>query len=309
MAVVIAVSVTYNPPREVLEGQAKALQGQVHAHVVVDNGSSAAFRKWLLEEASRLGVAVLSLDKNVGIAAAQNIGIREAQRQGGTHVLLLDHDSIPRPDMVRELVEALTRATASGAKVAAVGPRWIDANTGRSAPFVRVGPLSFRRVFCEDAQSGPVKVDLLVSSGMLFSVQAFESIGPMREELFVDHIDTDWCLRARALGWALYGVGSAVLEHSLGERTMRLWLGRWRVLHVHSPERHYYYVRNAIIVTRSSWAPLKWGAAEIPRMTLMSAAYATLVAPRLSYIGMTAKAVLDGLRGRVGPVGRSAAGR
>ncbi|AUP76470.1 hypothetical protein CWS02_09555 [Enterobacter sp. EA-1] len=48
--------------------------------------------------------SVLLLSENVGIAAAQNMGIAEAAKHSCSHVLFMDHDSIPAHDMVSVLL-------------------------------------------------------------------------------------------------------------------------------------------------------------------------------------------------------------
>ena len=52
-----------------------------------------------------LGYFLIAPRENLGVAAAQNQGIEWAKQQGATHVLLLDQDSLPHPDMVARLSE------------------------------------------------------------------------------------------------------------------------------------------------------------------------------------------------------------
>ena len=40
---------------------------------------------------------------------------------------------------------------------------------------------------------------MLISSGCLIPLSAIDTIGEMDEELFIDHVDTDWFLRAKSL--------------------------------------------------------------------------------------------------------------
>src|SRR5712671_6312085 len=102
-----AIVVTYRPDAAALEGL-RALSGQVEHIVVADNGSgkeSAAFFEGLVG----LGAVVLRLGRNLGVGAAHNAGIERARTFGASHVLLLDQDSVPAPDMVGALLEAEAR--------------------------------------------------------------------------------------------------------------------------------------------------------------------------------------------------------
>jgi GT2 family glycosyltransferase len=43
---------------------------------------------------------------------------------------------------------------------------------------------------------------------------------PFDEKLFIDNINTDWALRARAKGQRLYGVTNTRFDHTFGETTL-----------------------------------------------------------------------------------------
>ena len=301
---VVVVSVTYNPDTAAFLAQMMAVAAMNCTSIVVDNGSSADFREWLSRNTNG-DMRVILLEGNRGIAAAQNVGVNAAQDCIGSHVLMLDHDSVPRPGMVGHLLRAMNDKVSQGIQVAAVGPLWVDAQSGRAASFVRLGWFGYRRAACSEAPQAVIEADLLLSSGMLIDLRAWNAIGPMREELFVDHVDTDWCLRARSAGWSLYGVCGAMLDHSLGERAIRIWAGRMRTLYVHNPERLYYYLRNAISLAKFDSTPVRWTLAELPRACGLLAMYLLFVAPRLSYLIMICRAVRDGVSGHLGPLNRA----
>ncbi|ECY4789741.1 glycosyltransferase, partial [Salmonella enterica subsp. enterica serovar Vitkin] len=103
---VVAVVVTYNPDPETFGRLLAASSREVTAIVVVDNGSSQVNVEELCEPDVGVPVEYLPRTSNVGIASAQNCGIAKARILQATHVLLLDHDSIPQSGMVRALIEA-----------------------------------------------------------------------------------------------------------------------------------------------------------------------------------------------------------
>src|SRR5690349_10949165 len=112
-----------------VEGLLRKLDGQVDKVVAVDNtpGSCAALQGLL--EASAVPATYIPLWDNRGIGEAQNTGIRESIKCGCSHVLLLDEDSKPLPDMVSNLVIAERELVKAGKKIAAVGPRYVDEKT------------------------------------------------------------------------------------------------------------------------------------------------------------------------------------
>src|SRR3954464_11186776 len=127
------IVVTYRPDAGALAG-VRALKDQVEHIVVVDNGSGQESREFFAGLASA-GAVVVPLGGNLGVGAAHNAGIAHARSVGASHVLLLDQDSIPEPDMVARLLEVEATLLARGESVAAVGPTYYDKRVGKSWPF------------------------------------------------------------------------------------------------------------------------------------------------------------------------------
>jgi GT2 family glycosyltransferase len=59
---------------------------------------------------------------------------------------------------------------------------------------------------------------VVITSGNLLKVSAFERIGGFREDLFIDSVDFDFCLRLKKSGYRIMRCNQAILYHSLGER-------------------------------------------------------------------------------------------
>jgi rhamnosyltransferase len=145
------------------------------------------------------------------------------------------------------------------------------------------------------------RCDQLIASGCLIPAEVLLSVGVMNEHLFIDKVDTEWCLRAKSRGFTLLGVPTAHLNHRLGEGQARLWFIRWRALPLHSPPRYYFMFRNAFLLTRMPHAPVRWRMAEVKYLVkLLAAIFVLRIGGR-----PTRKAVLngirDGMRGASGP--------
>jgi rhamnosyltransferase len=297
---IVAVVVTYQPELDDLTKLLHALVGQVDTVIIVDNGSDIDM-SLCLERYSSRELSVLRLGKNMGVAFAQNTGIREAMKMNATHVLLLDHDSIPDPNMVSVLMEAETKLVRAGKKVAAVGPRYKFHNTNLSSFFVRFGLFRFQKIYCKDEGCPEyVAADFLISSGCLISLKAMFEIGFMDESLFIDHVDTEWFLRAKTKGYEAFGVCNAVMEHKLGDYLFNFWFGKKRTLPVHSPLRLYYVFRNSILLYKRPCVSKKWIVNDVIRLCLMFILFSIRVSPRVKYFVKMTKGIYDGLRGRSG---------
>jgi rhamnosyltransferase len=295
---VCAVVVSYHPDPAVMVKLAETVAEQVGAVVLVDNGSEGGWQSGLAASLRAAGGALLPQSRNLGLAAAQNVGIDWARDHGYRYVLLLDQDSEPGDDMVASLRKALIALSATG-QVAAVGPRFHDLREHRDAPFVRMRFPFNRKLWCElPAQT--IACDFLISSGMLIPLVVLDRVGPMDAGLFIDNVDLEWGFRAQAQGYVLHGVCAATMRHRLGDARHALPFGLGQVV-VHGPVRLYYMMRNRVRLYRMPHTPGAWIAQDLPRVLAKLLLFGVLIGPRWRNLRCMLRGLWDGLRGRRGP--------
>lgn len=254
---VAAVLVTYHPDAATLQAALQALRLQVGRVYVVDNTATPGACPWLaaLVQHAPVPTQLLPQAHNLGLGAAHNVGIDAARVHGARWVLLLDQDSRLEPHAVARLRSAALHLQQQGRRLAAVGLQYRAEDAAEWSGFVRFGRLHLNHYSASSARP-VVEADFLISSGSLIPMHALDEIGLMDEGLFIDHVDTEWCLRARSLGYELFGVYGARMIHALGEKRWRVWLGRWRNLPLHQPFRYYYIFRNnAVLLRRTDLSP------------------------------------------------------
>ena len=71
----------------------------------------------------------------------------------------------------------------------------------------------------------------------------------MNADMFIDHVDLEWSARANAAGRGTVLVTGATIDHQLGDDVVKI-PGRAQVVHVHSPFRVFYLVRNTCWLIR-----------------------------------------------------------
>ncbi len=296
---VLAVTVTFHPDLKVLRQQLDVLLTSLGSDpiLLVDNGSPpetlSVLQHWTLQDPR---ITVQALGENRGLAAAHNVGIAAARAQGRSHVLLMDQDSLPAPDMVEELIKAFALRLTFQPHLAAVGPCYTDPVLRNPPDFVRLHWWGVSR-FKETLEHPVVEVDYLISSGCLISLAALAVIGPMQEALFIDYVDIEWGLRARRLGYTLCGVFPAHMTHALGPVSVHFL---WRRFPLHSPKRHYFVVRNALWLYRDKALPLLWRMPHALRLLLRFAVYFIAGSSRRERLKFVWMGVQDGLQGRMG---------
>lgn len=295
---VSAVLVTYNPDRQVLSATLRAVWNQVAKVIIVDNASSDFPLDVLGMHEGRCSAELhlVRLEKNLGIAAGLNVGIRQSIARGAEFVLLLDQDSQAAPDMVARLRCAYDALRRKNVRVAALGPRYCDPDGGALSGFVRVGRACF---ICRerDRNGETVEADFLLSSGSLLPVEVLCQTGLMDEGLFIDRVDMEWCFRAKFLGFRIFGVGDAFMTHALGDRRKVIRFFRNRTVPFHKPFRYYYIFRNSLLLYRCGYMPLGWKIANAV-LCLKTAVFFGLAGENpLACLKMMGLGILDGLRG------------
>lgn len=295
---VCALVVTHHPEGKRLLKVIEALRSQVDRVLIIDNGSNDSTRSRLQGLAKENDCVLLENDKNLGLAAAYNQGIRWANKNRFLHILFLDQDSVSLPSMVRRLLGAIKKLDSDEARIAGVGPVIFDPRLGERRPFVTFSALGVKRRACDPRQSDKeIAADFLISSGMLAKTSVFDLVGTFDEGLFIDNVDLEWCFRASAKGYKCYGICGAELEHHLADKVKCIWLGRSIPIYYHSPVRQYYIMRNRILLYRKQYSPKAWIVQDIPRALFKSIVFSIFSDQRLENIKMMCLGIVHGLQG------------
>jgi rhamnosyltransferase len=222
-----AVVVLYEPPADLLNNVATYL-GQVDRVFAVDNTPTPD--PTLIDALSGLGVRVLPMGGNRGIAAALNAGCRAAIEAGYDLALTLDQDSTPAPDLVEKL--ALCLGEPGSDDVLLVAPVW-----------------QIEGGLPEEISARCVEIGFAMTSGNLVRLDLFEKVGGFREDLFIDRVDTEFCLRGRTMGLRVLQRRDAVLLHRAGRLEEKRCPFRHFVTN-YPAIRRYYMARNVLELNR-----------------------------------------------------------
>lgn len=247
---VAAIVVTYHCGKHIAQALA-ALLTQVQNVYIIDNHSGPEAIGILKHCAAQYPDRIrLTLnDDNLGIAAAQNQGIRQALADGCEWVLLMDDDSVPAPGMVGKMLAAWQQH--GDARVGIVAPLFKEQNVEAPARYLvpRWGGLGFTRQILKEGETLH-DVAMVIASGSLIRAEIFSETGLMAEGFFIDGVDHEFCLRARQRGYGILVTGNAVLHHRQGDKRRRHVLGLPVVTANYSAARRYYIFRNRLFLLR-----------------------------------------------------------
>lgn len=295
---VTAIVVSYFPDvRRLLELTAK-LHAQGCRVIVVDNGSPRDAVRELLSQGGG-DVHWVCLPENRGVGAAQNVGIRVARQSSTQYLAMFDQDSDPHAHLIQQLLLVAHAVESQGAKLAAVGACYFDARQQNPPPFIRASAGRLRRMR-RKADEKYVAVDYVIASGSLIPVETINAVGLMDESLFIDYVDIEWGLRARAQGYLSYGAWDAKLNHHLGNEPVQIF---GKAYPAREPIRYYYMFRNVWALLRKPYIPFAWKFVEAYRLVLRAVVWGGLAkGNRRQSIRAILNGTLDGLRGASGPV-------
>ncbi len=289
-----ALTVLYHPTDPQLH-RVVSLAQRCACVLVVDNTPDADLQRATLLQGA--GVQYLHHGNLGGIAGALNRGLSHLFAQSFDAVVLLDQDS-ELPDDYFSVMQAECDGRQGDAFM--LGPVIYEPAVGACLPVLRVRRLLFQ-VLALNKDSPTEPCSFLITSGSVVSRQAYLRLGRFDEALLIDHVDTEYCLRARQLNVPVFVVPRLVMRHQIGVKA-RHQVGPVALTAMnHSPSRRYYFVRNAVhLVLRRAWHY------PIVSMLLMFVVFTQLLAVCLFEADKRKKlncmrlGLLDGLAGRLG---------
>jgi rhamnosyltransferase len=158
---------------------------------------------------------------------------------GYDYLLLMDQDSVATPGMVDTLLSYV-----------------------HDAPEERIGILyalhQYKNYHLENLGTEVLEMLWVDTAGSLLNLAAFRACGPFLDELFIDHVDAEYCLRLKVKGFRIRQVNRAVMQQALGNMISKRFLF-WTVTTTnYEPVRVYYQIRNRLFVSRKFRREFPW---------------------------------------------------
>ena len=192
-------------------------------------------------------------DRNTGVAHALNQGCRYALERQYRWAATFDQDTVVSGGYLESMLDEASALLEAG--VGVIGCNYDEPNLGRVAVPNPNGLTREERA-------------VVITSGSLLSLQAYQRVGGFRDDFFIDAVDEEYCLRCSAGGFTNFFVFKPLMVHSIGSMKEHFLFGCRAlkfVLHHHPSWRMYYFVRNNLILygtylfRRPSWVvPAAW---------------------------------------------------
>lgn len=226
MVRIAALVILYNPDKNILENISSYIN-QVEKVIIVDN--SELSNEVLLSNATFKNFEYIFNNSNIGVAAALNLGAKMAVDQGFDYLLTMDQDSKADEAMVFKLLVLMQ----SSDRIGIVSAEHYDKDIHN--------PIKPENFFVKNVLS-------TITSGNLLSLNAYKITGGFLDQLFIDHVDHEYCLRLNQKNYKVIKTNEVLVFHKLGDSNRKKFF-RWIFFPSHhSPLRLYYRTRNRFFV-------------------------------------------------------------
>ncbi|HBI61841.1 MAG TPA: hypothetical protein DDY31_11630 [Lachnospiraceae bacterium] len=94
--------------------------------------------------------------------------------------------------------------------------------------------------------------DLIIQSGAMHRLSMMEKVGDYNEDLFIDAVDWEYCVRCRMEGYRIVRLNQAILLHNQSDNAVKEKFVGGKMIYIDkfSPARYYYRYRNALYCYR-----------------------------------------------------------
>lgn len=168
--------------------------------------------------------------ENKGIAYSMNVCAQKAIEDGYNYLLTMDQDSKMTSDIVNAMVNFLENTKEKN--IGLISP-YQDINSGDEIPDVEY----------ED------QIEMM-TSGNIISLEAYKKIDGFKSWLFIDCVDTDYCMNLHKNGYKVLRLNKVIMKHELGNLVVHHLFGKEYPCYNHNPMRRYYIARNNLYINQ-----------------------------------------------------------
>ena len=172
------------------------------------------------------GITFISSNQNKGFAYGNNIGIKFAlEYQNPDYIWLLNNDTTINSNTLSALLntfQAYSDVGMAGSKILFYDNHTVVQSLGNeNVSWKGVGKGNYDNVLNNDLLPKASSVKSILGASIMIKREVIDVIGMMDEAYFMQHEETDWCLRCLNAGYSLIVNSESVVFHKEGKSTGR----------------------------------------------------------------------------------------
>ena len=175
-------------------------------------------------------IKYIKFGKNNGIAKALNVAANLAIEEKYEWLLTLDQDSFINNKIICDMKKFIKNN--SNLKIGLVSP-YHDIKSDE-----KINDVEFEE-----------KIDIM-TSGNIINLDVYKKVGGFKDWLFIDCVDTDYCMNLCKNGFKVLRLNKIVMNHSLGNLKVHKLFGKNYPCYNHNSVRRYYIVRNTLYINK-----------------------------------------------------------
>src|SRR4030042_2062386 len=186
--------------------------------VVVDNGSTDDSVKQIRRQ--HPDIKIIEFGKNLGYTIGNNIGIKYAIDKFAEYVLVLNNDTLVKPDFLKKLMDIAQEK--EGYSIFSPQIRLYPKKDYLWYAGGRIfWPAASVQLFCRNKKLSslkikkPKEVNFVTGAAMLVKAKVFKKIGGFDGKFFCYWEETDWQARAVKKGFKIIYVPKSVIYHKV----------------------------------------------------------------------------------------------
>ncbi|QIR75389.1 glycosyltransferase family 2 protein [Sulfurospirillum diekertiae] len=276
-----AIVVLYNPNLTIIKNIQSYINNVIKLYVV-DN-SDVINRQLVNSFVQFKNLVYINNNGNQGIAHALNVGAKLAIKDGASWLLTMDQDSRFEGNNLENLIQCTLHCDITS--IGIVSPVHVLEHSINK-------PVQIQKVS---------EIFDVMTSGNLLNLHIYQKIGEFINELFIDAVDQEYCLRLRHNHYKILLCEFALLEHCLGDlREIKLGFKSIRYSN-HSPIRRYYITRNRLyLLQKYFWEFPLFGLKIIKWIIFEWIKIIVLEKDKIAKNKATLEGIRDFLRGKYG---------
>lgn len=216
---IAGILILYNPQKNFINN-IKTYINNLETLYIIDN--SLKENAISMEEIKLKKIIYIKNKKNLGIAKALNLGIKEILKNKKIkYILTMDQDSSFKDDQFKDFYEQVLKE--------------------KDEKIVIYSPIhTMKNKILSD------KNKVVMTSGNILKIKNLKTVGLFCEDFFIDEVDHEFCYRIYEKGFNIKVFKNIFLEHQLGERKKsNIILGT-----NHNSIRRYYITRNKLYMIK-----------------------------------------------------------
>jgi rhamnosyltransferase len=232
---------------------------------------------------------------NIGLASAINKGLDYLKKHNYKMAVLLDQDTFLPKNFLNIMLHNINSFTYPR-KIALFAPIFFNNVTNNFGSIINFKPFRLIKSRPQDYKTFSLP-KYVITSGSFIPISVIDDLGMMLDELFIDFIDIEWCLRARKNGYEIVSFTNSKITHNLGDFSISFFGVNYPI---HSPLRMYYFFRNSIYLYRLKEIDWNWRLIDGSRNLFRFLFYMIFVKNRWSYFRYILKGYYHGFKSKMG---------